>query len=254
MMKRLVCFLLTLLLLTATASADILWEPYEDDYYQAHMEEMEGVDRIYAVPEGMTVNVYRSPETGGLVETLQAGERVYVGFSAEINGETWGVGYDGWFRLGRLQREYNSDDFLADYAGDLSDGGSTEAADGLSVYAWTWPGSGVLDREVVLNADYDEGHLSYSRVYTDPEGGRWGYVGYYMGPCGWIWLDDPTNPAPPLRLNPQMENTVTDTSPTEQEPGAARQTALIRIAVLAAAVVLLTAVGIAGIKRKKRNV
>ncbi len=253
MMKRLVCFLLTLLLLTATVSADILWEPYEDDYYQAHREEMEGVNRIYAVPEGMTVNVYRSPETGGLVETLQAGERVYVGFSTEINGETWGVGYDGWFRLGRLQREYNSDDFLADYADALSAGGSMEAEDGLSVYAWTWPGSGALDREVTMNADYDEGHLSYSRVYTDPEGGRWGYVGYYMGRCGWIWLDDPTNPAPPLRLDPQMENTVTDTSPMEQEPGDARQTALIRIAVLVAAVVLLTAVGIAWIKRKKRN-
>ena len=253
MMKRLVCFLLTLLLLTATVSADILWEPYEDDYYQAHMEEMEGVDRIYAVPEGMTVNVYRSPETGGLVETLQAGERVYVGFSAEINGETWGVGYDGWFRLGRLQREYNSDDFLADYAGDLSDGGSTEAADGLSVYAWTWPGSGVLDREVVLNADYDEGHLSYGSVYTDPEGGRWGHVGYYMGRCGWVWLDDPTDPNPPLRLHPEVENTVTDTSPTEAEPGGGRGSILLGALIPVAAVVLVTAVGIAVVKRKKQN-
>ena len=253
MMKRLVCFLLTLLLLTATVSADVLWEPYEDDYYQAHREEMEGVNRIYAVPEGMTVNVYRSPETGGLVWTLQAGERVYVGFSAEINGETWGVGYDGWFRLGRLQREYNSDDFLADYAGDLSDGGALETEDGQVFYAWTWPGSGVLDREVVLNANYDEGHLSYSPVYTDPEGGRWGYVGYYMGRCGWIWLDDPTNPAPPLRLYPQMENTVTDSSATEQEPGAAGRASLAWVLIPVAAVVLVTAVGIALVKRKLRK-
>ena len=86
-MKRIVCLLLTLLLLTVTACADVLWEPWEDDYYQAHMEEMEGVNRIYVVPEGMTVNVYRSPKTGGLVDTLEGGTRVYVGFSIEIDGE-----------------------------------------------------------------------------------------------------------------------------------------------------------------------
>ena len=27
--------------------------------------------------------------------------------------------------------------------------------------------------------------------YTDPDGGRWGYVGYYMGRFGWVYLDDP---------------------------------------------------------------
>lgn len=252
-MKRIVCLLLTLLLLTVTACADVLWEPWEDDYYQAHMEEMEGVNRIYVVPEGMTVNVYRSPKTGGLVDTLEGGTRVYVGFSIEIDGELWGVGYDGWFRLGRLQREYSSEDFRKDYADALSGGGSMEVQDGLTIYAWTWPGSGVLDREVVLNADYDEGHLSYGSVYTDPEGGRWGYVGYYMGRCGWVWLDDPTDPNPPLRMHPEVENTVTDTSPTEAEPGGGRGSILLGALIPVAAVVLVTAVGIAAVKRKKQK-
>ena len=35
-----------------------------------------------------------------------------------------------------------------------------------------------------------------SKIYTDTTGGKWGYIGYIWGESGWIYLDDPTDPAP----------------------------------------------------------
>ena len=242
--------------LAVTASADILWEP-TDVYYD--YEKSETVARTYYVPEGMTVNLYKSPNGGALIKTMEAGTRVYVGFRQEVGGEVWGVGYpvggsEGWFRLGRLQLEYDHEEFMKDHEVSEQEGVITDYRIQDQIYTWTYPGSGILDRSIPeINPNYNDGKLEYRCVYTDPDGGQWGYVGYYMGRCGWVWLDDPTDPNPPLRLHPEVENTVTDTSPTEAEPGGGRGGVLVWALVPVAAVVLVTAVGIAVVKRKKQN-
>lgn len=256
MKRTLLTLILTLALvfsLTMAVSADVLWEPQYNEYLD--YETCERVSKTYVVPEGMTVNVYTAPVGGQLLKTLEAGTRVYVGYRQEFNGEIWGVGYpygdydtEGWFRLGRLQREYDNELFMAEH--EISDEGGAIAYYRVQdrIYTWVYPGSGLSAGTITaINPDYDGGNLRYEFVYTDPDGGQWGYVSYYIGHTGWIYLDDLENPNPPL-FPVEAESTVTDTSPTEEAPGAGHS--LVWVIILVAVVVAGTAVWIAVLKKK----
>ena len=266
-MKKIMLLLIIIVLLANTVSADILWEPLDNEYYWEHYEETQGVHAKYEVPEGMTVNIYTAPSDGTLIKTLEAGTVVYVGQSAEINGEIWAAGYplwdyetEGWFRLGRLQKQYSHYEFTKEFSSDISsDGGELIAANiGGSIYTWTYPGSGcsdgILEQELLESgSDYNDGKVSYDLVYTDPNGGKWGYIGYYMGRVGWMYLDDPTNPEPPLTLDVTIENTVTDTAPEDNAPQ--RQSAnssYIIVFIAVAALIAVTSIGVLILKKKEK--
>ena len=199
--KRLLLLLLVLLLFTLPVSADILWEP--DHSYYTHTENLDYMDHIYIVPEGTTANMYKSPSFGIKAATLEAGTNIYIGPYGEINGDLWGIGYvigdvrcEGWVRLDRLQRKYEHEDFYNDF-GDLcvsTDDQLTQLDFDEEVHTWTYPGSGELDQTFPKEAfwtGYNGGVMDFRYVYTDPAGRRWGYVGYFMGRCGWVYLDDP---------------------------------------------------------------
>lgn len=263
-MKKLFCLLLVLLLVTVTASADVLWEPYENDYYWKHAEAMSVIAAKYEVPQGMSVNIYTAPVNGTLLTTMEEGTVVYVGFSTTENGELWGTGYplgdfdnEGWFRLGRLQKLYSHKEFVNDYADQIAaEEAWLIAADiGGTVYTWTYPGSGVsdgiLEHELLSSgSDYNDGKVSYSLVYTDPEGGRWGYIGYHMGHVGWMYLENPTDPEPALRLYPEVENTVTDTDPEGLRTAPAPYG---KIFAMVGILIALTALAIVHLRQKKKQ-
>lgn len=225
-MKKLFCILLTVLLLSVSVSADVLWEPYRNDYYWKHAQSTTTVDARYEVPQGMTANIYSAPVNGKLIKTLEAGTTVYVGMSTVKHGEVWGVGYplgdfetEGWFRLGRLQKQYSHEDFVNDHADSIAaeEAWLVAAEVGGDLYTWTYPGSGISDGVLPQEAleaasDYNNGNVSYGLVYTDPNGGKWGYIGYHMGHMGWMYLNDPTDPAPALELPLTIASTVTDTA------------------------------------------
>lgn len=258
-MKRLFLILCLIACLTISVSADILWEPLDNDYYRKHYMSAQGIDRKYVVPEGMTVDVYTAPEGGKLMKTLEAGTRVYVGFSMELDGEIWAVGYplgdyqtEGWFRLGRLQLEYDHEMFMENFSGQVKSTDLSYDVENFteSIPTWTYPGSGVsagvIDAQW-MSPDYNDGKLTIDRVYTDPDGGEWGYVGYYMGRYGWAYLTDLHEETPPTYVQ-TPESTVTDTAQTEEAPSGNLSTILI----LVGAVVLGTAVVIAVVKKKGR--
>jgi len=247
-MKKMFVLLLSVLMvgsLIVTASADILWAPTEDKAF--NHEKAILIDATYYVPDDMTVNLYSSPVGGKLLQTMEAGQKVYVGYSQEFSTEVWGVGYakdenhqEGWFRLGRLQKEYDHKDFMAEHEAELTNDAPVFTKDDISstVYTWTYPGSGVQSSSIpaeALRGNYNDGKLEFHYVYTDPTGGRWGYVGYFMGRCGWVWLDDPTNSEPTYRAEPNVTSTVTDTSETEKAPSRFRD--LLPVLILAAIVV-----------------
>ena len=257
MKKWSVLFLVLLLCsLVLPVSADILWEPYDNSYYMNNDDDCTSVARTYYVPEGSTVNFYKNPNGGTLITTAEAGTRIYVGFSKEVNGEIWGVGYplgqfdvEGWFRLGRLQLEYDNEQFMNEHRDAIV--AETVSFDGAdltgAIPTWTYPGSGIQDLTLDFdweNLTYNEGKLECRQVYTDETGGRWGYVGYYMGRCGWIYLDDLYAENPPVAAL-QAPNTVTDTSPTESAPAAVP----VWVWFLIPAVVVLTAAGIVFLRK-----
>lgn len=248
MNKRPVTLLLLLTLLTALlvpAQADILWEPMDNGFYAAHHSECSVIDRTYFVPEGSTLTLYQSPEDGTVVTELSAGDRVYVNQSISWDGELWAVGYpmddyesQGWFRLNRLQLEYDHSCFYEDYSGSFTEyeGQLNGYQIQSQIYSWTYPGSGISDRSLeTIDLDYSE--LTCQYVYTDPEGGQWGYVGYYMGRMGWVYLDDPENPEPPA-FPQQAENTVTETG-SEEAPSTQPLVMVICLVALVAAVTLV---------------
>lgn len=204
------------------ASADILWEPMGDRFYDAHHEACETVDRFYYVPENSSLKLYRSPEDETVLKELAPLDRIYVNQSLDWQGAQWAVGYPagdyetvGWFRLGRLQLEYDHQCFYEDYSDTFTEYQGQLDGDPIEnqIYSWTYPGSGITDRTLEA-IDLDGSSLSCQYVYTDPEGGQWGYVGYYRGPFGWIYLDDPENPDTPA-FPQQAENTVTETGAEE---------------------------------------
>lgn len=261
-MKRLITLAAAFLLLTTwilPASADVLWEPYDNSYYQTHSDDLHYLKQTYVVPENSTVNLYKSPVGGGLIKTLEAGTRVYVGPYGEINGEIWAAGYaygdwdnEGWFRLERLQKEYGHEDFTEEYGDSFlaTDDQLTRDDIDTEIYTWTYPGSGQGDGVIpadALGGGYNDGVMDFQFVYTDPDGGRWGYVGYYMGHCGWVYLDDPENPEPPI-FPQTANNTVTQTG-KEAHPGAA--SGLIWI--LIPALLIVTAAAIVILRKKART-
>ena len=258
MMRKISCILLTLVLLAVSVSADILWEPYENKYYNsAGYENFSYMNRTYVVPEGMTANLYKNPETGGLIKTYGAGTRLYIGPYTEINGEVWAAGYaysdfesEGWVRLDRLQLEYSTEEFMQDYSQQISSEPAVFDTADLNgeIPSWTFPGSGIQQRILTFTGEtmgYNDGLLECTAVYTDPAGHRWGYVGYYMGRAGWIYLEDPYATEPPVHTYPQLVTTVTDTAP-ETDPGGS----MIWIAIAVAAVILATGTSIVLLKKK----
>ncbi len=252
-MKRLLCCLCLVCLLLTAVSADILWEPYDDPNYD--YEKANTIARIYYVPEGSTVNLYASPAAAQVLETLEPGTRVYVGFTQTHSGKTWAVGYpltedsqEGWFRLARLQLEYDHELFMEEFDDIIEHRPLDFPITDLEgdIPTWTYPGSGISDGVLELqwmNEDYNEGNLSMSMVYTDPAGGQWGYVGYYMGHCGWAYLTDLYAEAPPT-FPRQAENTVTDT--------AEETTSMTYLLPLAAALVIITGTLIYVLKKRTK--
>ena len=107
-MKQLLCGLLAVCLLSATALADVIWEP-DDDFYQQHSEDCEYLGRSYYVngPEGGAA-LYQNPG-GGYVRVVENGVPLYISFTyTDLGGTLWGVaeygdaGDTGWVDMADL--------------------------------------------------------------------------------------------------------------------------------------------------------
>lgn len=276
-MKKLATLLLSLLLvfsMAVSAAADLLWEPRDSYYHEQTDYPRSSLYCVYYVPKGLTCTVYRSPADPTVLAVLDPGTEIYVGFSLTIDGEEWGVGavhgsdVEGCFRLARLQKEYDHEDFRLEHFDQIkADDSIVLHADDLEEAAllWRYPGSGQergsISRESLLykqSGQYHDDTVPFQFFYTDPEGGTWGYVPYFYALKGWIYLDDPENPEPPL-FPKEYPNTVTDTSPTEEPPKTAVLTelsdssALYLIVGLVAAVVVVTGIIIVILKRKNKE-
>lgn len=218
MKKRLSCltYIAAVVLIFCTQSisayADLIWEP-EGDFYSRHYDECEYVGKSYRTNgrEGY-VTVYEEPGSAKEVAKIKNGKSFYIGFSYEDNeGITWAVvdlwGYepeadeslkenckDGWVAMENLAKIYGEGDFRAEHSDEFQEyGGEMDDYEiENSLIFWTYPGSGVVHDE--MTADFPaEGKPDYQYIYTDADGFRWSYVGYYYGCRGWICVDDAEN-------------------------------------------------------------
>lgn len=205
-MKRLLTLALTLLLCCAllipTAHADVVWEPTENSFYDAHSDECFYQDKTYFVPQDTPA--YEAPGDPAPLINLPAGETVYVSFAyTDKTGRTWGavdnwedgVWNSAWADLSLLSPIYDTRDFLADHADELTpyEGDPAQLSSDGDWMLWDYPGS--QEGWPFTPDEYFD--LSWAEsVYTDPTGAQWLYFPYIFGCEGWIYVPDPCRTEP----------------------------------------------------------
>lgn len=228
-MKRIGTALLAwalLAVLAVPARADILWEPFDDVFFDRHREEMalvirnfrangeEGFVTLLNAPggrreearyeNGTPLLVYNSWRDWGLICVW---EQTEDGFQ-----ETY-----GWTPLSDLVLIYDHISFQEEYGGEIreyrdefSGGGEVslvnfyEYPGAPEVKSSSQPKEYEMVRDALTGTPTERSCIS--QVFTDEEGKTWGYVEYLYGRVqGWFCLDDPGGTDFPVRQVPEVE-------------------------------------------------
>ena len=214
-MKRLFSFLLTLLTLlalAAPASADVLWSPIENPFFDAHYPSCEYEGRsYYANGSKGFITLWDAPGGSAVRAQYQNGETLWVGYT--YHGE-WALiscreGRDalsGWAPLEDLYLVYDHISFeeeygdqFRDYNGEFAD--YTYQQDEETFWLWEYPHAyDPRETKQMTQMELDalmgtsgEVPCCISKVYADQNDRTWGYVEWLYGSRNfWILLDNPT--------------------------------------------------------------
>lgn len=181
------------------AKADVLYEPM-DDFYMRHSAECSYECRTYvADAPGGEVIVYESPENAREVGRFANGTELFVTYLyTDRDGVVWAqteqfsTRFDGWFPLEYAYAKYDGVLFLKDFGASVKDESGEVAAEyaGKKICAWDYPGGNVTGQIEMYES---ERPIGYYRTFTDEDGRKWGYCGYYYGwKDFWICVDAPT--------------------------------------------------------------
>ena len=198
--------------LATPAFADVMWEPYGNDFYDAHRDECQYEDRTYLAngPEGY-LTLMESPQSVAEVYNVPNGESVYVGYLwTDGEGQQWAVAeygvlsddgdwtwQDGWAPVSQLALVYDHISFEEDHGDELGEyDGSGDSLTEFLVYDYPGGPLAMEDSFQLDQADVEEKILSQylEYLYTDENGLRWSKLGYYYGLRNvWVCLDAPMN-------------------------------------------------------------
>lgn len=245
-MKRRLLALLTAVLLMMTAAtpafADVIWEP-DNNFYERHRDECVYHDRAYLVNgEKGYAAMRNAPDSLVEIMNVANGTRFYMNFIwTDEDGVQWGIGYpegdiEGWVALSDMAMIYDYISFKEDHGHEFQEyDGSGDHLTAACVYSY--PGGVCGSRMEQGGGDYSFAE-GFRNLYTDENGLRWTFIGYYMGHRdGWVCIDDPLNEnlgvESPLTvaqvrsgaaLNPPVENT---DAPGTQSPEPEQNTEVI---------------------------
>ena len=178
--------------------ADLILEP-EDQFYQAHADQCEYVDRSYYT-DG-SVDFWTAPN-GRKKGSFPADTRLQVTHVyTDSQGAQWGVFLDqesGWILMADVYLDYDSRQFREDHEEEILPGEEQVLAEGEKAVFWSYPCSGENWGTEELQQE-----LKFSEFYTDDQERLWGNVGYYMGSRDfWICLSEPRNQGIPMEEEP----------------------------------------------------
>lgn len=233
-MRKVLCLLFSLCLLAVLAvsvSADVIWEPYGDSFYDDHREEMQYDNRFYKATSAL--DQYKEPNGKVLAEAVIAADELFnVQYVYEDeNGVLWGNCYlpgvsdSAWINLVGCVRPYDRTDFTNDYSDSFA---PVEVQPDISFYAdevpmYDYPGAANSLYNMIVEAEAE--YLpEYAHTYTDEAGNIWGELLYFRGMKGWVLLDGDiaTVQAPDKERDFPVENTksqplATDGNATEAD-------------------------------------
>ncbi len=244
--------------------ADVIWEP-RSDFYWDNAEECDFVGEYYLTDgkEGY-VTLYKEPGSSEETGRIENGKRFYVGFSyTDKTGEVWAVlelwkyesqkgewiaedATEGWTQMTELKERYNEADFRKEYAASFQTYADEMASYEIkeAIYLWEYPGSDMMMGKI-RSYMQSEDVPAYEYIYTDPDGRRWSYIGYYYGQSGWVCIDEPESK--------NIETSYELTEDFAQAQDTKIKQKMIRIAIVSVAgLVLVTVILIAALFRKKK--
>lgn len=192
--------------LAVPAFADVMWEPYGNAFYENHRDEMDYMDRGYlANGQKGYVTILSAPDSLVEVLNLPNGTWFNVGMIWEDkDGTQWAVGYhnrqkgeeweffQGWIPMSELALIYDDEAFAEDHSAEFAeyDGSGNHLTEAC---LYSYPG-GLYSRVITEDEGYMPFDEAFTHLYTDENGLRWTYIGYYMGRTNcWICIDDPLN-------------------------------------------------------------
>ena len=197
------CFMLCVL----PVKADVIWEPYNDSFYNGHREDCSYLNRNFTAdgPEDKVL-VYKSPENSAVVETWENGyvANIYYTWTDE-NGTVWGMNHNwetdelGWVPMEYMDVVYDYICFEEEFGASFVE--ETVAIPGeyvnRKIFCFSYPGAETY-LEIPMpeyEADMPQCHMTY----VDENGQKWGYIGYFRGTRNkWVCLDNATADAAAL--------------------------------------------------------
>lgn len=261
MKRKLLALLMALLLMVMMATpafADVLWMPRENVSYDYD----KVLNRVFFTNGGDGyVTVYTAPGSMSKVTNLANGTRFCVVYTREEkDGSLWGLGYggvsdvaEGWVPLADMALIYDHISFEEDHGQEFQkyDG----SGDGLTeACTYSYPGGVYLSTAKTMDGGAYTLAEGFRNLYTDENGLRWSYIGYYYGLRNfWICIDDPMN------QNLGVETYLTEDqvrgvdSPIVPPAANVPATGVFPLWAVPVALVIVVAVVTAVIVRKRRN-
>lgn len=226
-MKRFLALLAALCFMAAFATpvlGDIIWEPMNNDFFDAHRAEIQSHGRNHRTEKELPI--VDAPGSSKQVATLGIGE-IYISHTYELDGVTWGiveyaeqqgepagdvpapsVPMSGWVSLSDMTLIYDYISFAEEHASEIYEytGDAATLKTATNVVTWKWPNSGISDGTLLETTDIE---LAVISGYVDPAGREWGYISYHYGKFNsWVCLSDPANPNININANPPSGLTV----------------------------------------------
>ena len=261
-MKRKLLALLTVLLLVVTmvtpAFADVLWMPRENVSYDYD----KVLNRAFFTNGGDGyVTVYTAPNSMSKVTNLANGTQFCVVYTREEkDGSLWGLGHEavidgaeGWVPLADMALIYDHISFEEDHSHeyqkyDGSGDGLTEAC------TYSYPGGVYLSTAKTMDGGAYTLAEGFQNLYTDENGLRWSYIGYYYGLRNfWICIDDPMNENLGVETYLSEDQVRGVDSPIVPPAANVPDTGVFPLWAIPVALVIVVAVVTAVIARKRRN-
>ncbi len=265
-MRKLLAMLLVLLTLLCAAPAlhaDVIWEPYNNSFYDEVRDDCEYRNKAYTAQPGVEAYVdpreaYADPHPAQPDWTSDEACELFINFVYTFDdGTEWGCTdiqlndewTSLWVNLSTLTPVYDHRDFVSEHEGEImSYNGELDAFayDG-EMLLWTYPGSSenyVLHADAYFETDY------FNLLYTDKNGDVWAYIPYIEGFDGWVYTPDPGQ-VQPIDLSelpavePSEEPAAASVAPTAtQKPANTPAPAATVEATLSRTTVLLIALAI----------